>query len=108
MAEASPPCFIRFIPPTGNDLHGEVPRTQQFQPSRRACRVGDDLSPHHWCRLRGRAEFGAERSQHHAGFSQNRNQPIQIEAALLEMRDKKEATFSGNVKVVPGRHHHDV
>lgn len=37
------------------------------------------------------------------GFSQNRNQPIQIEAASLEMRDKKkEATFSGNVKVVQG------
>ena len=30
------------------------------------------------------------------GFSQNRDQPIQIEAASLEMRDKKkEATFSG-------------
>jgi len=37
------------------------------------------------------------------GFSQNRDQPIQIEAASLEMRDKKkEATFSGNVKVVHG------
>ena len=37
------------------------------------------------------------------GFSQNRNQPIQIEAASLEMRDKKkEATFSGHVKVVQG------
>jgi lipopolysaccharide export system protein LptA len=37
------------------------------------------------------------------GFSQNRVQPIQIEAASLEMRDKKkEATFSGNVKVVQG------
>lgn len=37
------------------------------------------------------------------GFSQNREQPIQIEAASLEMRDKvKEATFSGNVKVVQG------
>jgi len=36
-------------------------------------------------------------------FSQNRDQPIQIEAASLEMRDKKkEATFSGNVKVVQG------
>ncbi|HEY5131653.1 MAG TPA: LPS ABC transporter substrate-binding protein LptA, partial [Bradyrhizobium sp.] len=30
------------------------------------------------------------------GFSQNRDQPIQIEAASLEMRDKKkEATFAG-------------
>jgi lipopolysaccharide export system protein LptA len=37
------------------------------------------------------------------GFSQNRDQPIQIEAATLEMRDKKkEATFTGNVKVVQG------
>jgi lipopolysaccharide export system protein LptA len=37
------------------------------------------------------------------GFSQNRDQPIQIEAASLEMRDKKkEATFAGNVKVVQG------
>ena len=37
------------------------------------------------------------------GFSQNKDQPIQIEAASLEMRDKKkEATFSGDVKVVQG------
>src|SRR5881398_521867 len=37
------------------------------------------------------------------GFSQNRDQPIQIDAGSLEMRDKKkEATFSGNVKVVQG------
>jgi lipopolysaccharide export system protein LptA len=37
------------------------------------------------------------------GFSQNRDKPIQIEAAALEVRDKKkEATFSGNVKVVQG------
>jgi lipopolysaccharide export system protein LptA len=37
------------------------------------------------------------------GFSQNRDEPIHIEAATLEMRDKKkEATFSGNVKVVQG------
>jgi lipopolysaccharide export system protein LptA len=37
------------------------------------------------------------------GFSQNRDQPIQIEAASLEVRDKKkEATFTGNVKVVQG------
>jgi len=37
------------------------------------------------------------------GFSENRDQPIQIEAASLEMRDKKkEATFAGNVKVVQG------
>jgi lipopolysaccharide export system protein LptA len=37
------------------------------------------------------------------GFSQNRDQPIQIESVSLEMRDKKkEATFSGNVKVIQG------
>ena len=37
------------------------------------------------------------------GFSQNRDQPIQIEAASLEVRDKtKEATFAGNVKVMQG------
>jgi lipopolysaccharide export system protein LptA len=37
------------------------------------------------------------------GFSQNRDQPIQIEAVSLEMRDKKkEATFTGNVKVIQG------
>ena len=37
------------------------------------------------------------------GFSQNRDQPIQIEAASLEVRDKqREATFSDNVKVVQG------
>ena len=37
------------------------------------------------------------------GFAQNRDQPIRIEAASLEMRDKKkEATFAGNVKEVQG------
>ena len=37
------------------------------------------------------------------GFSQNRDQPIRIEAASLEMREKKkQATFSGNAKVVQG------
>ena len=37
------------------------------------------------------------------GFSQNRDQPIHIEAARLEVRDKKQqATFIGNVKVVQG------
>ena len=37
------------------------------------------------------------------GFVQNRDQPVRIEAAVLEMRDKKkEATFSGNVKVTQG------
>lgn len=37
------------------------------------------------------------------GFSRNRDQPIQIESASLEVRDKKkEATFTGDVKVVQG------
>ena len=37
------------------------------------------------------------------GFQQNRNQPVKIEAARLEVRDKdKVATFTGNVKVVQG------
>jgi lipopolysaccharide export system protein LptA len=37
------------------------------------------------------------------GFSKNRDQPVQIEAASLEVRDKQKiATFSGNVKVVQG------
>jgi lipopolysaccharide export system protein LptA len=37
------------------------------------------------------------------GFSQNRDQPVHIEAATLEVRDKdKVATFSGNVRVVQG------
>ncbi len=37
------------------------------------------------------------------GFSQNRDKPVQIEAASLEVRDKdKVATFIGNVNVVQG------
>ncbi len=37
------------------------------------------------------------------GFSQNRDKPVQIEAATLEVRDKdKMATFSGNVHVIQG------
>ena len=37
------------------------------------------------------------------GFSQNRDQPVQIEAATLEVREKeKQATFSGDVKVTQG------
>jgi lipopolysaccharide export system protein LptA len=37
------------------------------------------------------------------GFSQNRDKPIQIDAAQLEVRDKDRiATFSGDVKVVQG------
>lgn len=37
------------------------------------------------------------------GFQQNKGQPVKIEAARLEVRDKQKiATFSGNVKVVQG------
>ena len=37
------------------------------------------------------------------GFSQNRDEPVHIEAATLEVRDKeKQATFSGDVKVTQG------
>jgi lipopolysaccharide export system protein LptA len=37
------------------------------------------------------------------GFSQNRDEPVHIEAATLEVRDKdKVATFSGDVKVQQG------
>ena len=37
------------------------------------------------------------------GFSKNRDEPVQIEAASLEVRDKdKVATFSGNVLVIQG------
>jgi lipopolysaccharide export system protein LptA len=37
------------------------------------------------------------------GFSQNRDKPVKIDAATLEVRDKnKLATFSGNVQVVQG------
>lgn len=37
------------------------------------------------------------------GFSKNRDQPVQIEAATLEVRDKDQvATFSGNVLVIQG------
>ena len=54
--------------------------------------------------------FGEVRAQGSAsvpnamqGFAQNRGEPVKIEAAVLEVRDKKkEATFSGNVKVTQG------
>src|ERR1700733_13464336 len=37
------------------------------------------------------------------GMAENKDQPVKIEAATLEVRDKnKEATFSGNVQVVQG------
>lgn len=40
------------------------------------------------------------------GFSKNRDQPVQINALTLEVRDKdKVATFSGNVHVIQGEMH---
>ncbi len=37
------------------------------------------------------------------GFSQNRDQPVKIQAASLEVREKdKQATFSGDVHVING------
>jgi len=37
------------------------------------------------------------------GFSQNRNQPVRIDSASLDVRDRdKIATFTGNVKLVQG------
>jgi lipopolysaccharide export system protein LptA len=37
------------------------------------------------------------------GFSQNRNEPVKIQAASLEVRDKEQqATFAGDVHVVQG------
>ena len=51
------------------------------------------------------AQGAANKGQPNAlqGFSENRNKPVQIEAASLEVRDKdKKATFTGNVKVVQG------
>src|SRR5262249_1919221 len=37
------------------------------------------------------------------GFSQNRDQPVKIQAASLEVRDKqKQATFAGDVHLVQG------
>src|SRR5262249_39900605 len=52
---------------------------------------------------KGGASSSAVQNNALQGFSQNKNQPVQIEAASLEVRDKeKKATFSGNVKVVQG------
>jgi lipopolysaccharide export system protein LptA len=49
------------------------------------------------------AESGTSVPNALQGFQQNRGQPVKIEAARLEVRDKdKVATFTGNVKVVQG------
>lgn len=79
-------------------------RSRRFHPLRRSAFV---------VALAGTVAIGASVAQAQStvqgvpnavqGFSQNRDKPIQIEAASLEMRDKdKVATFSGNVKVVQG------
>jgi lipopolysaccharide export system protein LptA len=49
------------------------------------------------------AESGTSVPNALQGFQQNRGEPVKIEAARLEVRDKdKVATFTGNVKVVQG------
>jgi lipopolysaccharide export system protein LptA len=51
------------------------------------------------------AQRGADKGVPNAlqGFSQNRNEPVKIEATSLEVRDKaRVAKFIGNVKVVQG------
>jgi lipopolysaccharide export system protein LptA len=51
----------------------------------------------------GSGESGGSMPNAMQGFQQNRGQPVQIEAARLEVRDKQHfATFSGDVKVVQG------
>lgn len=51
----------------------------------------------------GPADSGGSVPNALQGFQQNRGQPVQIEAARLEVRDKQKiATFTGNVKVVQG------
>src|SRR6266700_4207817 len=58
------------------------------------------FAPSSWAADEARAQGVPNAMQ---GFSQNRDQPIKIEAAALEMRQRKnEATFSGGVKVVQG------
>src|SRR5688572_28421441 len=49
------------------------------------------------------AQLGQNTPNAVQGFSKNRDKPLQIEAATLEVRDKQQmATFSGNVHVVQG------
>src|SRR5450631_1674897 len=83
-----------MMPPAGSNLIRRV--------ARRTCVVACVLT------MIALGEALAQKTDHGVpnavqGFAQNRDQPIQIEAASLEMRDKKkEATFGGNVKVVQG------
>lgn len=65
------------------------------------CAVAVVALASHESRAQGSTATGVPNAMQ--GFSQNRDKPIQIDAASLEMRDKdKAATFSGNVKVVQG------
>ena len=59
--------------------------------------------------LRGTGAALAQRNQGPPnalqGFSQNRDEPVKIQASALEVREKdKQAKFSGDVHVDPGRH----
>ena len=64
-----------------------------------ACRHSRRPAPH-WRSRQSCAQRATERLQ---GFSQNRDKPVQIDAASLEVRDKdKVATFLGNVRMTQG------
>ena len=61
------------------------------------------------CLLLAAAPASAQKAQNQGppnalqGFSQNRNEPVKIQAASLEVRDKdRMATFTGDVHVVQG------
>ena len=91
-------------PPTRNDFHDDVFSAQHPDQADRAWRLTAAFA----LAVIAAGDAGAQSAVQGVpnamqGFSQNRDQPIQIEAASLEMRDKKkEATFAGNVKVVQG------
>jgi lipopolysaccharide export system protein LptA len=92
------------MPPTRNDRRGEVPLACNFDR-----RIAQAKAAIIFALALGAACGAVAQSSVQnvpnamQGFSQNRDQPVRIEAATLEMLDrKKEATFSGNVKVVQG------
>ena len=73
--------------------------SRQSWPASVICRLCRDRRR---CDGRARA-IGSTRAERAAGFSQNRDKPVQIKAQTFEVRDKdKVATFSGNVHVVQG------
>jgi len=56
-----------------------------------------------WCGNAALAQAPGSKGSAIQGLSKNRDKPVHIEAATLEVRDKdKQATFSGNVHVVQG------